>query len=175
MCRYNVQYWYFKLWIKHFYVEVMTCKSLCVREMANAKKRKNGRYAAVPGGQRWQPVAKELMGTQGKCFTWDVSRCDSCPPWWFPVINIITSCWGELTKVSDPLHCVKTCCAQKEYALVTGSGWILGGQKYKCFSPSFHFSPFVVSNHSLEKRSTEEMTEMTAFSMSGRRLRFVMT
>lgn len=63
------------------------------------KERRGRRCVAVPRRAKWQQVAKELMRREETCFTSDVSCCDTCPPWWLPVINIITSCWGELTKV----------------------------------------------------------------------------
>ena len=71
-------------------------------EGANAKRARGRRCVAVTRRAKWQQVAKELMSREGTCFTSDVSCCDTCPPWWLPVINIITSCWGELTKVPVP-------------------------------------------------------------------------
>lgn len=95
------------------------CTRACMCVYVWKTESKGMRYVAVTGRARWHQVAKELMRCEGTCFTEVVSCRDICPPWWLLVINIITSCRGELTKVSGlylnyPLLCQDSVCTDQK-------------------------------------------------------------
>lgn len=51
-----------------------------------------------------------------------ISCCDTHPPRWLPVINIITSCSGEEAKVGAFFTCASVGCARTRYAWIRKMG-----------------------------------------------------